>query len=193
MTPFDLVFIAVFLATVAALGAVAVAVLRGRRHHAVRRLKVLAIGLAGYLTVVTGVSLLSSRGVVALGEDQCSDDWCIAVTSITLAATTADDVYEVVFRISSRARRVPQRERFVISYMLDSTGRRHDADQSQDQPPFDRRLSPGEAVLTARTFRVPGGGIGLGVVVAREGDSGFPRCCILGQGLFHKPPIVFAL
>jgi len=44
---------------------------------------------------------------------------------------------------------------------------------SADEPPFDRRLDPG------------------GVVIGREGDFAFPRCCILGEGLFKRWPVVF--
>jgi len=40
-------------------------------------------------------------------------------------------------------------------------------------------------------FAVPGNAAPLGVVIAREGDFGFPRCWILGQGRIRKPPIVY--
>ena len=53
-------------------------------------------------------------------------------------------------------------------------------------------MRPGEYIVTRRFFRVPGGTPRLGVVVGREGDFGIPRHYIIGQGPFHRPPIVYA-
>ena len=144
------------------------------------------------MVTVTLVSLLLPRRVVALGADQCSDDWCIAVLSIARTGAETRFTYQVAFRLSSRARRVTQRERFVVAYMRDRSGHRYDASRNDGQVPFDVQLGPGESVLTARTFDVQGSSSGLGVVVAREGSFGFPGCCIIGEGPFHKPPIVYA-
>jgi len=191
MTLFDLLFIVLFLTAIGVLAAAMVAALRGRRDRALRRLRRLGIGAGSYMVVVTLVSLLSPRRVAARGEDQCSDDWCIAVTDIARAVTGALDTFHVAFRLSSRARRVTQRERFVVAYMRDRTGRRYDASPQDGQPPFDTPLGAGESITTSRTFEVPAHAAGLGVVVAREGGFGFPGCCIIGEGLFHKPPIVY--
>jgi len=191
MTLFDLLFIVLFLTAIGVLAAAMVAALRGRRDRALRRLRRLGIGAGSYMVVVTLVSLLSPRRVAARGEDQCSDDWCIAVTDIARAGTGALDTFHVAFRLSSRARRVTQRERFVVAYLRDRTGRRYDASPQDGQPPFDTPLGAGESITTSRTFAVPAHAAGLGVVVAREGGFGFPGCCIIGDGLFHKPPIVY--
>jgi hypothetical protein len=37
---------------------------------------------------------------------------------------------------------------------------------------------------------VPRNTPGLGLIVTREGDIPFPRCCIIGTGIFHKDPMV---
>ena len=191
MTVFDLLFAVLFLTALGVLAGAMVAALRGRRDRALRRLRRLGIGAGSYMIVVTLVSLVSPRRVAARGEDQCSDDWCIAVTDITRAGTGALDTFHVAFRLSSRARRVTQRERFVVAYMRDVTGRRYDASPQDGQAPFDTPLVAGESITTSRTFEVPAHAAGLGVVVAREGGFGFPGCCIIGEGLFHKPPIVY--
>ena len=191
MTLFDLLFIVLFLTAIGVLAAAMVAALRGRPDRALRPLRRLGIGAGSYMVVVTLVSLVSPRRVAARGEDQCSDDWCIAVTDIARAGTGALDTFHVAFRLSSRARRVTQRERFVVAYMRDVTGRRYDASPQDGQPPFDTPLGAGESITTSRTFAVPAHAAGLGVVVAREGGFGFPGCCIIGEGLFHKPPIVY--
>ena len=190
MTPFDLVFILVFLTTVFLLGRIAGAAVRGRRTVAARRLRFLAAGLAGYMIVVLLVGFVTPRRVVPLGQPQCSDDWCIAVThASTQSGRSAARRVDVEFDISSRARRITQRERFVTVYLRDRDGHRYDPAPSADQPPFDVPLGPGQHLSTHRIFVVPDDVHDLGVVVTREGDLAFPRCCIIGDGPLHKPPI----
>jgi len=186
VTLFDLLFIVLFLMGVGALGMALVTALRGHGAAALRRLRTLALATLAYMTIVAAVSLVMPRAVVALGQNQCSDDWCIAVDD----ARQLTDSTVVTVRLSSRARRVTQRERFVVVYLRDSGGRRYDPDPAPEEPPFDVALAPGAKVLTKRVFRVPRNTRGLGVIVTREGDIPFPRCCIIGTGVFHKDPIV---
>jgi len=190
MKPFDLVFIVAFLTTVLAVVGVLVAFARGRPDTAVRRLRRLVIGVVVYMTAVTAVSLFSTRQVIAIGTDQCSDDWCIAVADVSTRESGDELLYDVAFRLSSRARGRPQRERFVVAYLIDAEGSRFDAEPESTETPFDVLLDPGQAVVAARSFRVPKGSSGLGVVIAREGDLAFPRCCIIGEGPFMKWPVV---
>jgi hypothetical protein len=190
MTPFDLVFILVFLTTVLLLGRIAIAAVRGRRAVATRRVLFLVAGLAGYLIVVLLVGLVTPRREVPLGRPQCSDDWCIAVTHASAApGGRAERRVDVEFQVSSRARRIAQRERFVTVYLRDTAGHRYDPAQSADQPPFDTLLRPGQSLSTHRIFVVPHDVHDLSVVVTREGDLAFPRCCIIGDGPLHKPPV----
>ena len=191
MTPFDLLFIVVFLSAIGVLAAAVVAAVRRRRDVAMRRLRFLLIAAATYMLTVTVVSLVSHRRVVALGADECSDDWCIAVTSITRAGGAGDSTYRVEFQISSRAGRVAQRERFVVAYMLDSLGHRYDPHSAAGQVPFDTLLNPGQSIIAVRTFTVPVTAGAPGVVVTREGGFDFPRCCILGEGPFRRSPITY--
>ena len=192
MSLFDLLFIVAFLGAVGGVVAGLAAAVRGRRVQARRRLTVVAVSAAAYMAVVTIGSLAAPRRVIALGADQCADDWCIAVATIDRPDGAAQPAYRVTFKLSSRAGRVSQRERFVVAYLLDSTGRRYNAAPAGGQPPFDTLLRPLESIVTTRTFAVPATAAGLGVVVAREGGGGFPGCCIVGIGPFYKPPIVYA-
>jgi hypothetical protein len=187
MTLFDLLFILLFLTGLWVLVSCLVAALRGRRAQAGRRLRTLGVAVLVYMAIVAGVSLLTPRRVLAVGEDQCSDDWCIAVQGAT---RTGDSALAVTFRLASRALRVTQRERFVVVYLRDADGRRYDPDPTPGQAPFDVELGPGAFVGTQRVFHVPPHAAGLGVVVTRAGDVPFPRCCIIGTGLFHKDPVV---
>lgn len=96
---------------------------------------------------------------------------------------------DVEFEISSRARRITQRERFVAVYLRDGDGHRCDPTGAADQPPFDTPLRPRQSLSTHRIFVVPDDVHVLGVVVTREGDLAFPRCCVIGEGPLHKPPL----
>jgi hypothetical protein len=187
MTLFDLLFLVLLFTGLAVLVSCLVSALRGRRAQAGRRLRTLGGAALVYMAIVAGVSLVTPRRVLAVGEDQCSDDWCIAVLG---ASRTGDSTLTVAFRLASRARRVTQRERFVVVYLRDSDGRRYDPDPAPNQPPFDVALAPGASLNTTRVFRGPRTPRGLGVIVTRAGDVPFPRCCIIGTGIFHKEPMV---
>ena len=79
MTLFDLLFIVLFLTGVVALVSALVTALRGHGAAALRRLRTLALAALVYMAIVAAVSLVLPRREVAVGEEQCSDDWCIAV------------------------------------------------------------------------------------------------------------------
>jgi hypothetical protein len=192
MTIFDLVFIVVFLACAGtALTAVASAV-RGNRGRARVLLGRLAAAVALYVAIVAVVSLASPQRFVALGTDQCSDDWCIAADSVRRERSGDTIGYAVHLRLTSRAKRVAQRERFVVVYLRDARGRRFDAEPDASAVPFDTLLQPGETVQASRRFSVPATAKDVGLVVAREGGFRFPGCCIVGDegSLLHKRTIV---
>ena len=192
MTPFDLVFILVLLTPVLLLGRIAIAAVRGRRAVATRRVLFLVAGLAGYMIVVLLVGLVTPRREVPLGRPQCSDDWCIAVEGVLRTPVSDGVLYQVNFRLSSRARRVAQRERYVVAYLRDARGRRFDSDPAAAAVPFDVELQPQESVTATRLFTVPADAADVGLVVAREGGVPIPGCCIIADegSLFHKKTAV---
>jgi hypothetical protein len=79
MSLFDLLFIALVLASVVILSSAAILALIGRRARAMATLRGYAIGAAVYLGVVILVSLVAPRRVLSVGEPLRFDDWCIAV------------------------------------------------------------------------------------------------------------------
>ncbi len=187
MRLFDLLFLALFVTGVGLLVASAVAAVRGRGRAARTLLRRLGLAAIAYLGIVVIVSLASPRRIVHVGDDQCSDDWCIAVTNVRRTPVAAGVSYELTFRLSSRARRVAQRERGVRVYLRDERGRRYDPDAAADVP-FDVRLDPGQQVTTTRVFTVPADVPAVGLIVALGGGLPFPGCCIIGDegSLLHK-------
>jgi hypothetical protein len=190
MTVFDLLFVAVFLAAVVLLVLAGVTALRGRRAPALALLCRLGIMAGVYLGIVILVSLVSPRRVLNRGEEQCWDDWCIAVTDAHRQPAADGQSYEVTLRVSSRARRRAQRERGVRVYLMDDRGRCYDAVSDPAAVAFDTLLQPQEAVTATRVFHLPAEAQAPVLVVAHEGW--FPGLFIIGDSgsLFHKPTVV---
>jgi hypothetical protein len=206
MTLFDLIFILVVLGTAMALVHALYLTVRGRRAAALQALKRLGLALGTYLGVVVLVSLLSPGRVLALNEDQCSDDWCLAVEDVSLAKTLGSassparangTFYVVRLRVSSRARRVTQRENGVSAYLIDDRATPYPPSASGQQAyesanGVTRSLSdpigPGASFRTTRVFDIPDRAHGLGLVLKHAG----PGPLIIGdsQSLFHKPTVV---
>ena len=162
----------------------------GRWTRAGRILRRIGVGAAVYLAAVIVVSIVNPRRVYRVGDTQCFDDWCIAVTEAHRAPTSAGTGYEVAMRLSNRARRMPMGEKGTVVYLTDGQGRRYDPNPHATAVPFDTRLQPGESVVATRRFDVPRDAQGLGLVYTHEG--GFPiGWLIIGEGgWFSRPPVV---
>ena len=192
MTVSDLVFLLVFVSSIAMLVGAAIAFARGRRARAGILARRLAVIVGAYIVVVIVVGLASPQRFAPLGAEQCSDDWCIVADSVRRDTTSAAVAYTVEFRLVSRARGVAQREQFVVAYVRTGDGRRIDASPDHAAVPFDTLLRAGETIRATRRFVVPLAARGAGLIVAREGGFAFPRCCIIGNddSMFHKPTVV---
>jgi hypothetical protein len=116
---FELLFIGVVLASLGTLGYAAVHALRGRYRESGRVVAKILLCLGIYIGVVILVSLSSGQRVLDIGETRCSDDWCIAVVDVAESRFAGGSEYAVAFQLSSRARRVTQREHGVVVYLVD--------------------------------------------------------------------------
>lgn len=190
MTIFEPLFILLVLTTIAVLFMAAVAALTGRPANALKLLRRLGIAAAAYFTIVLAVAALGTQKVYHVGDMQCFDDWCITVSGVAHAPAGAGQAWTVTLRISSRAKRVSQRENGAAVYLTDSQHRRFAPDATASEPPLDTRLEPGESVETKRTFQLPPDAAGVSLVFAHEG--GFPiGALIIGENeFFHKLAIV---
>ena len=189
MTVFDVLFLVLLATAISVVVAAARLALGRQRARALALLRWLAAAIVAYLAVVALVGIGTPQRYVARGEPQCSDDWCIAVVDVEREAGDAGARYTVTFELSSRARRAPQRERFVVAYLRDAAGRRYDAEPDPQAVPFDALLVPQQRVRAQRRFAVPGDVAIAGLVVAHEGPGAwFPACCIVGDdgSLMHS-------
>jgi hypothetical protein len=186
----DLLFIVLFLVAVGTLFTAGWFAVRGQFRRARGILLRLLAGAAAYMLVVVAVSLILPQRAVELGEPQCFDDWCVAVDGYKRLPEGDHAEYRVDLRLSSRARRVSQRENNLAVYLTDQQGRRYDPVADESQVPFNTLLGPQESVVASRSFVVPGDAGEVGAVVAHEG--GFPiGWFIIGYDTwFRKPPLV---
>lgn len=192
MSIFDLLFILLFLASVVTLLTALVVAIRGRYRKALRIMLIYAACFAIYMTIVFVVALTAPQRIVELGEDRCFDDWCIAVAHADHHATPEGIACTLTIRISSRAKRVDQREKGIQVYLLNSQGRRFAPQPEPSAIPIDTLLHPGDAFETKRSYLLPNDARDIGAVVAHEGSFCFPVCFIIGDdgNPLHKPTIV---
>ena len=193
---FDLVFILVFLSTVATLVFILYTVLRGRRQDTRRVLLRLLSFLTVYLGIVPAVSLLTPRRVLGVKEDQF-DDGCVAVERASVLPALGRErrllpargvFYAVSLRVSSRALRRAQRAPDTTVYLLDSPGRTdHPSAEGQrayeaehgEAMPLGARLRPGGSFQTVRIFDLPKDARDVGLVVSHGAGPGW---FIIGEG-----------
>ncbi len=191
MLLFDVLFLLLAGVAVVTLCAAAVTALAGHRATAGRLVRRVALGALAYLGVVYAVAVGSPGRVLALGEDACSDDWCLAVTGVREAADgPGGSTWEASFRVSSRALRVTQRERSVAVWARDASGHRYAAEAGPGDAPFDVALGPGDAVVTRRRFVLPPGTEPREIELGRSGFP-FPGCLVFGEAteILHRPVV----
>jgi hypothetical protein len=207
MTIFDLVFILVFLGTVAVLVWVLIAAVRGFRMKALRRLLALGSYLAIYLAIVVMVSLLSPRKEFRIGQDECFDDWCMAVEKAEFASAVGQGAARIstrgvfciaTLRVSSRALGRAQAAPDAAVHLLDDRGRIYYASPEGQQAyersfgssiPLGSRLEPGSSFQSVRVFELPADADNLGLVVEH---GGWPGRFIIGDAssLLHKRTVI---
>jgi len=191
MSIFDLLFLALAFLTAVTLLAALYQLLHGRLARSWRILRNLFIAAAVYFAIVAATSLVLPRRYFNFKEPDCFDDWCISVDSIApLPPDGAHASYLVTLRLISRAKRVSQRERNVVVYLTDASGKRYDPLSNPADVPIASLLSAGESIQATRRFDLPSPIRPIGAVIDHEG--GFPiGWFIIGyETWFRKPDLV---
>jgi hypothetical protein len=190
MTVFDLLFLALAVASFVTLIVALVMALRGRGNRALRILRNLALCAAAYLAIVAIVGWRSPQRVLNVGEPWCFDDWCLSVEKATNIPSPPLALYQVSLRIFSDAKRVSQRANGAWIYLIDGNGNRYSPELDSSATPLDVLLQPGESVTTSRTFKLPANARDLGLITG-HGPSWIGGLIIGGEAsLFHKPTFI---
>jgi hypothetical protein len=190
MTIYEPLFLLLALTAIVTLISAAIAGLRGQRTCALGILRHLTVGAAAYFAVVLLVAFFSVPPVHHVGEPICFDDWCIGVVDAHRTPAGQSQSWRVTLRISSRARRVDQRENYAAVFLTDSRGRKYRPDPSPTNIPLDSRLGPGESLDAPRMFTLPLDATDVRLVFSHEG--GFPiGSLIIGENeFFHNATVV---
>ncbi len=205
----ELVFILAFLSLAGSLLAALISALRGRRKKALSLATACAASSAIYMTVLITVAILSPQRVLAVGEDHCFDDWCIAVSGFTVAPQVGESeklvkaegkFYVVTLRLSNRARGREQRAGSVAVHLLDQRLHVHDvsirgqrAFESEHgvAAPLTSTIAVGQFIDTVQVFDLPTDSAEVSLTVEHPvGPS--PGLFVIGDesSLLHRPTIV---
>lgn len=199
----DLLLVVVFFILLGLVLAGLVALFRRRAGQAKRQFLHAGVFLAVYVAAVGAAGLMSSRRWIALGADQCFDDWCAAVETVQHAtelggAKAGGEFWIVGLRLSNHGRGRAQAA-LDAHVTLESPDAREFAPSPAGQRawefvhgesiPLSVRITAGDTVRTTRVFDVPAGLDDLGLRVI-HGE--FPGRIILGDSnsLFHKHTLV---
>jgi hypothetical protein len=200
MTLYELIFILLFLGSVISLLLTAFL----RRRGASRKILVaLASVWSLYLAILAVTDVLSSQKVFKVGEEQCFDEMCFAVSDVqTLpeqafnpAGITASRFYVVKIRVISHSRGRAQAEGGLRGRLYDGGTYINVSEAAQkaynaqhgESPRLTQRISPGESILSVLVFEAPQRITHPALTL----DHGFtPGYFVIGESpFFHKPDI----
>jgi hypothetical protein len=203
MTIFDLLLIVLVLATVAGILGALIALFVHRRVLAARTITLIVAGWALYLGAGTTVALLTPQRILSLGEDNCFDEMCFAVTGYHRVPSTNSGkaFYVVDVRISNRSRSRAQREKGRKGVLVDRAGHVTEVSRLGMQslssldgasyPGLDAEVAPGQNLKTKLAFELPldvrDPGFALGSDLAIN-----PARLVIGdeEHFLHRPTVV---
>jgi hypothetical protein len=174
---------------------VTISLLRHERPKAVRNsLWIVAVWVV-YMAVLLGVSLTQPQRVVALGQDQCFDEMCFAVTGVQeLPGYLIHDgsrLIRISVRVSNHGKKKMQSERLIQAYLIDKQGRQWAESTAISGVRLTTRVAAGDSVMSQPVFKVAGDATGLGLIFTHGQRQ--PGVAVIGDSdsLLHKRTVVW--
>lgn len=179
-----------------AVGAVGVTVSLVKREHAkaLQNFMWIVAVWAVYMTVLVATSQTQPQKIVALGQDQCFDDMCFAVTEAQeLPGFQVQDgsrLVRVSVRISNRGKEKKQSESRLRAYLVDKQGRQWAESTAVSGVRLTAGVTAGASVVSQPVFKVPRDATGLGMVFTH--GRGWPGALVIGDSdsLLHRRTMV---
>ena len=179
-----------------AIGAIGVTIslVRGERAKGLRHLGWIAGVWATYLAVLMAFSLLQPQKTVAMGQDQCYDEMCFAVTGVEeLPGFLIHDgsrLVRISVRITNHARGRTESEKLIRAYLVDGQGRRWEQSTGISGVPLTARIAAGDSVVSQPVFKVAKDANGLGLVFTHGWRQ--PGVLVIGasDSLLHRKTVV---
>lgn len=174
---------------------ITISLLRHERAKAVRHsLWIVGVWVV-YIGVLLGTSLIQPQRVVTLGQDQCFDEMCFAVTGVEeLPGYLTKDgsrLVRVSVRISNHGKEKMQSERLIQAYLIDGQRRHWMESTAVSGVRLTARVAPGDSVISQPVFQVAANATGLGLVFTHGERQ--PGILVIGDSdsLFHKRTVVW--
>ena len=179
-----------------AIGAIGVTIslVRGERPKALRHLGWIAGVWATYLAVLVAVSLRQPQKTVAIGQNQCYGEMCVAVTGVEEVPGFLDHdgnrLVRVSIRITNHARGHTESEKLIQAYLVDAQGRRWEESRGISGVPLTARIAAGDSVVSEPVFKVAKDATGLGLVFTHGWRQ--PGALVIGDSdsLLHRKTVV---
>jgi hypothetical protein len=179
-----------------AIGAVGVTIslVRRERAKALRHLGWIAGVWATYFAVLVAVSLRQPQKTVAIGQDQCYDEMCFAVTGVEqvpgFLIHDGSRLLRVSVRITNHAHGRTESEKLIRAYLVDAQGRRWEESAAISGVPLTARVPAGDSVVSEPVFKVAGNATGLGLVFTHGQRQ--PGVLVIGasDSLLHRRTVV---
>jgi hypothetical protein len=166
---------------------------RGEQQRVRRGVAWIVVVWIAYLCVLIGVSLGQRRRVVAMGEPQCFDDMCFAVTGVEevpgFLIRDGRRLVRVSVLVTNRGRKA-QSEGLIRAYMVDGQGRRWEESAGVNGVQLAAKVAGGGSVVSEPVFKVAADATGLGLVLTHGRRQ--PGVLVIGDSdsLLHKKTVV---
>jgi hypothetical protein len=167
--------------------------LRGERLRVRRGIAWLVGVWVVYLGVLAGVSLVQKQKVVAMGEPQCFDEMCFAVTGVEdvprFLVRDGRRLLRVSVRVTNRGRSA-QSEPLIRAYLIDAQRRRWQESSGVSGVGLTARVAGGGSAVSEPVFMVAGNATGLGLILTRGWRQ--PGVLVIGDSdsLLHRRAVV---
>lgn len=170
-----------------------ISLIRGEHGQIGRGLRWLAGVWAAYLVVLVVVSLVQKQRVVAMGQDQCFDEMCFAVTGLDevpgYLVRDGRHLLRISVRVTNRGHK-PESEALIQAYLVDAQGRLWGESPGLSGVKLTTKVGAGESVVSQPVFDVGADSTGLGMVFTRGQRQ--PGVLVIGDSdsLLHQRTVV---
>ncbi len=166
----------------------------GEREKGLRHLGWIVAVWVVYLAVLVGVSLGQRQKVVAIGQEQCFDEMCFAVTRVEelpgFLIRDGSRLVRVSVRVTNKGRGRTQSESLIRAYLVDGQGRRWTESTGVGGVPLTAKVAAGDSVVSEPVFKVAKDAMGLRLVFTHGRWQ--PGVLVIGDSdsLLHRKTVV---
>jgi hypothetical protein len=126
-----------------------------RNFHLAKRIaRTTLTGWVVWVVVANGISLLTPRTIVNIGETYCWDINCLGIDEVIPPAQASDAVYKLNAHVYNDANTIKISFKNISPFLVDERGRRFPMVDDTSVTPYDSLLDPGQTIKTSFKFKV---------------------------------------